>query len=66
MDIHELIEQHRKQIDKAKVAFCQCNYSVAVVMLCNAYASNRQLIQDAYAVMIEAGEKLPAGREISP
>ena len=66
MDIHQLIEEHRKQIDTAKVALCHCNYSAAVVLLCNAYVSNRQLIQDVYALMIEADEKLPASTEISP
>ena len=65
MDIHHLLEQHRKQIDNVKVSICHCNYGDAVVMLCNAYASNRQLIQDVYALMIESGEKLPAGTEIS-
>ena len=65
MNVHELIEDHRKHIDSATVAFCQCNYGEAVVMLCNAYTSNRQLIEQVYALMIAADQQVPAGTEIS-
>ena len=66
MDVHKHIEVHRKQIDKAKVAICLGNYNEALVCLCYAYASNRQLIEQVQALMIATGQKLPTGTEISP
>lgn len=66
MNIDELFVEHQKQIDNAKVSFSDCNHAHALVLLCDSYASNRQLIQVVYALIIEAGEKLPAGTEILP
>lgn len=54
MEVHELIEQHRKEIDDAKVALCLCNYEEAVLMLYLAYASNRQLLEQVNAMKLAA------------
>lgn len=54
MEVHELIEQHRKEIDEAKVALCLCNYEQAVFMLYLAYASNRQLLDQVDSMKLAA------------
>lgn len=65
MEVHKLIEQHRKEIDEAKVALCLCNYEQAVLMLYLAYASNRQLLEqvDAMKLAARAAER-PAGETV--
>lgn len=64
MDVHELFEQHRKEIDDAKVALCLCNYEQAVLMLYLAYASNRQLLEQVDSMKLEARTaKRPAGKD---
>lgn len=62
MEVHELIEQHRKEIDDAKVALSLCNYEQAVLMLYLAYASNRRLLEQVDAMKLAArATARPAG-----
>jgi hypothetical protein len=54
MEVHELIEQHRKEIDDAKVALSLCDYEQATLMVYLAYRSNRQLLEQVDAMKLEA------------
>lgn len=65
MEVHELIEQHRKEIDDAKVALCLCNYEQATLMLYLAYASNRQLLEQVNAMKLSARTTAPPAGQSS-
>jgi len=61
MDVPKLLEQHRKDIDAAKVALGLCDYEQATLMLYLAYQTNRRLLLLVDAMKLEARTaKLPA------
>lgn len=64
MDFHESIDQARDRLDKAKAAYCLCNYDEALLILCQAYPNIRELIVYVYEQKC-AAHQAPKGRVLS-